>query len=70
METLDVDWCSSDPGTIASCSDDFTVRLWRIDRGMFVCLYVCMYVCMFVCLYVYNNNNNNLTQNEHQQQQQ
>ncbi|XP_056151020.1 denticleless protein homolog [Lampris incognitus] len=34
QEVTTVTWCPSDFTKIASCSDDNTVRIWRLDRGM------------------------------------
>ncbi|XP_076024090.1 denticleless protein homolog [Genypterus blacodes] len=34
QEVTSIAWCPTDFTKIASCSDDNTVRIWRLDRGM------------------------------------
>ncbi|KAL0351041.1 UNVERIFIED_CONTAM: Denticleless proteinA [Sesamum radiatum] len=34
-EVTAVDWCPSDMGKVATCSDDFTVRLWNIQSSCY-----------------------------------
>uniref|UniRef100_A0A667XV32 Denticleless E3 ubiquitin protein ligase homolog (Drosophila) n=1 Tax=Myripristis murdjan TaxID=586833 RepID=A0A667XV32_9TELE len=34
QEVTSVAWCPTDFTKIASCSDDNTIRIWRLDRGM------------------------------------
>ncbi|XP_069786486.1 denticleless protein homolog [Narcine bancroftii] len=36
QEVTSVSWCSSDFSKIATCSDDNTVRIWRLNRKMHV----------------------------------
>ena len=26
-------WCASEPNTVATCSDDCSLRVWKVDRA-------------------------------------